>query len=84
MSQSRDLFPIASEEAQVLQASVEGGSNLNDDWNSMSSESHNKGPSDMAIEKSENERSESFKGMRNKTTGFDDTDIYANMEQPEN
>jgi AAA family ATP:ADP antiporter len=75
---------MASKEAQDLQASVEGGSNLNDDWNSMSTESHNKGPSDMAIEKSDNEGSESLKGIRNKTTGIDDTDIYAKMDKPEN
>ena len=70
---------MASKEAQNLQASVEGGSNLTD-WNSMNTESHNKGPSDMAVEKSDIEGSESLSGMRNK----DSDDIYANLDKPEN
>ncbi|KAI2513600.1 hypothetical protein MHU86_740 [Fragilaria crotonensis] len=81
MSQYRDPFPMASEEAKNLQSSVEGGSNLAE-WNSMNTESHDKGPSDVAIEKSDkvNESSESLSGKPSK--GSDD--IYANLDKPEN
>lgn len=72
---------MASKEAQNLQASVEGGSNLTD-WNSMNTESHGKGPSDMAIEQSDIEGSESLSGIRITTPGSDD--IYANLDKPEN
>lgn len=78
---SRDPFPMSSVQAQKLHASVEGGSQLSD-WNNMRTSSHHKGPSDSAVERSENEAQESLKGSSGAIAKNDD-DIYADIDKPE-
>ena len=69
---------MSSLEAQKLQASVEGGSTLTQ-WNTMNTESLSKGPSDKAIEESNDQGSEALKGTDNQNHD----DIYADIDKPE-